>query len=147
LGFSVSLTKVYYSPQEAIMLVLDKLKEHNMSRTYKDKPYKFVNPEQDWDYRHTGILYTRQYRSYNADGGWEWAEYEATRYLEKAGVLTKKKKHQDIEHHWMTTPSWWTRLYMLRPQRARENQQLRNIQVLEDFDFVDTGRKPHVYYW
>ena len=118
-----------------------------MSRTYKDKPYKFANPEQDWDYRHTGIQYTRQYRSYTADRGWEWAEYEATRYLEKAGVLTKKKKHKDTEHHWMTTPSWWTRLYMRRPQRARENQSLRNIRVLEDFDFVDTGRKPHVYYY
>jgi hypothetical protein len=38
-------------------------------------------------------------------------------------------------------------MYMRRPQRARENQQLRNIRDIDDFDFVDTGRKPHTYYY
>jgi hypothetical protein len=117
-----------------------------MSRTYKDKPYKFMNPEQDWEYRHTGTPHTREYRVYS-EGCWKWVEYDRVYWLKKPGVLTKKKKHKDTEHHWMTTPSWWTRMYMRRPQRVRENQQLRNIRDIDEFDFVDTGRKPHIYYW
>jgi hypothetical protein len=124
-----------------------------MSRTYKDKPYKFVNPEQDWDYRHIGTPHTREYRVYS-EGCWKWVEYDTVYWLKKPGVLTKKKKHKDTEHHWMGTPghwthtpSHWTHIMMNRPQRARENQSLRCIYDLEDFDFVDTGRKPHIYYW
>lgn len=59
----------------------------------------------------------------------------------------KKSKRVDTEYHWMSTPGHWTRMFMVRPQRARENRSLRCIYDLENFDFVDTGRKPHIYYW
>lgn len=96
-----------------------------MSRTYKDTPNQFRFPEEVWDFRY----------------------FPGYPFLQRPGVKAKKRKHVDTEHHWMTTPSHWTRIMMNRPQRARENQQLRNIRVLEDFDFVDTKRKPHIYYW
>jgi len=36
---------------------------------------------------------------------------------------------------------------MIRPRRSKENQQLRNIVNVEEFDFVDIKRKNHIYYW
>ena len=59
----------------------------------------------------------------------------------------KKKKKVDTQHHWMSTPSRWTHEMMIRPRRSNENQQLRNIGDIEEFDFVDRKRKPHIYYW
>jgi hypothetical protein len=98
-----------------------------MSRTYKDRPSKIKYPE---SYSHDRV---------HIPGTWHSIELPTTR--------AKKPKHVDTEHHWMGTPSYWTHIMMNRPQRARENQSLRCIYDLEDFDFVDTGRKPHVYYW
>jgi hypothetical protein len=59
----------------------------------------------------------------------------------------KLPKRVDTEWHWMSTPGWWIRMMMNRPKRACENQSLHCIVELETFDFVDTGRKPHKYYW
>jgi hypothetical protein len=61
----------------------------------------------------------------------------------------KLKKHKDTEYHWMTTPMWWVRLIMNRPQRAQSHilEKLAvGLKDLEDFDFRDTRKKPFVYY-
>lgn len=87
-----------------------------MSRTYKDKPFKFREDDCSlWGFR-------REDRP-------------------------KKRKEKNTEYWWMSTPSWWTHMFMIRPRRSMENQQLRNISDLEDFDFVDIKKKNHVYYW
>jgi hypothetical protein len=87
-----------------------------MSRTYKDKPWKFK------------------------------AE-ESSQYGLKREDQPKKKKNKDTEGRWMGTPSWWTHMFMIRPRRVSENQQLRNIFDIEEFDFIDVKRKNHKYYW
>ena len=80
-----------------------------MSRTAKDKPYKFSNTES----------------------------------------ISKKKRELDTEYHWMSTPGWWTRLMMNKPQRRSEHLLERKALVsdIDNFDIPDTGKKPHVYYW
>ena len=86
-----------------------------MSRTYKDKPWKFKE-HSNWGFNQED--------------------------------KPKKKKRVDTEYHWMSTPSWWTHMFMIRPRRSRETQSLRVLpENLEDFDFVDTKRKPHKDYW
>ena len=90
-----------------------------MSRTNKDKPYKFK-------------LDSVTKHSYNNEDA------------------VKKRKELDTEDHWMSTPSWWVRMFMTRPQRVEQKRQMREIakqQDLEEVDFVDTKRKPQVYYW
>lgn len=122
-----------------------------MSRTYKDKPWKVKNPEAaDWrfgrekvPYERTGTdIYTgepRQITSY-------W-------FRELPGVKTKKKKHVDCDWHWMqSTPSWWTRLTMNRPQRREAH--LWEWEVahthpdhIDELDVPNVSHKPHCYYY
>jgi hypothetical protein len=62
----------------------------------------------------------------------------------------KLRKEQDYEDHWMTTPGWWVRMFMTKPQRVRMNRELRaavKAADLEEVDVVDLKRKPHVYYY
>lgn len=66
----------------------------------------------------------------------------------------KKRKTKDIIWHWLdATPSWWTRLFMNRPQRRkshlweRDVQKITNFDDLEDIDKPNVGKKPHKYYW
>ena len=99
-----------------------------MSRTYKDKPSRVLHDPYDKDRVMTET--------------WHYRELPTTK--------TKKRKEVDTEWHWMSTPSWWTRLNMVRPERrAAHLQEVMALKVvdLEDIDFVDTGRKPHQYYW
>lgn len=104
-----------------------------MSRTYKDKPPKFRFPEEQWNYGKVQIETQDYWISY-------WADLQ--------GVKTKKKRNVNTKWHWLgSTPSWWTYTFMIRPRRSKENQQLRNIKNIEDFDFVDVKRKNHIYYW
>lgn len=122
-----------------------------MSRTYKDKKrVKLKRYYKDrWETEHTKFTYE----------GWKytWPDYNTatgtitrTIYLEKAGAKPKQRKEVDTEDHWMTTPGWWIRLTMNRPERREhhllEKKILREIDI-EDVDFPDLGRKPHVYYW
>ena len=108
-----------------------------MSRTYKDRPARINYPEEQWDYRYDV---------------WGQRDFFSLRYLERRGVLTKKKKNVDTDHHWMSTPSWWTRLTMNRPQR-RNNRIWEDTVVGKGVDELDTedppviGKKPHIYYW
>lgn len=96
-----------------------------MSRTYKDKPSKITHPNL-WFYN-------------SLTGFWD------------EPPQPKKKKRKDTEWHWMTTPSWWTRLTMNRPKRKKQNRQLRvipdDLEQLDLVDVADTGNKPHEYYW
>lgn len=115
-----------------------------MSRTYKDKPHKFSAYAIEREQSTARVPCIREYTNIRTG---ELVEYVNYVFFDVPGSKKKKRKEVDTVYHWMSTPSWWTRMYMRRPQRARENQQLRNIRILEDFDFVDTGRKPHVYYW
>ena len=106
-----------------------------MSRTYKDLPSKLRYPEEQWDYRYY-LVGNRKYID----------------YLEYPGVLTKKKKHLDTEHHWMSTPMWWVREFMNQPQRTRGKQWERKIvkcpvKELIDEELPSVSRKPHLYYW
>ena len=107
-----------------------------MSRTHKDVPWKLRYPEQQWDYQYERNVFHH----------WPW--YAA---LEKAGVLTKKKRHYK-EYHGMPTPMWWIREYMTRPQRIRGKEwekQIVKVPVsgLIDEDVPNVSRKPHWYFW
>lgn len=108
-----------------------------MSRTLKDKPWKYKCPEQQWDYKYYA----------NEDRYWFW--YQA---LKKPGVLTKKKRSYE-DYHGMSTPMWWIRVHMNRPQRRASRvweAEVVKISNLEEVDMLDNpgvSRKPHIYYW
>jgi hypothetical protein len=107
-----------------------------MSRTHKDKPYKVTHPEEQLEYRKEKIKVEDSY----------------PRWMEKPGVKTKKRKECDTEYHWMTTPSWWTRLTMNRPQRLEGHLWERDVvkkdlDSLEEEDPPGVSHKPHIYYW
>lgn len=99
-----------------------------MSRTYKDKPHSLRFDAYDKDRILTEC--------------WGYRLLPTTK--------NKKRKAVDTEDHWMSTPSWWTRLMMNRPAR-REAHLLEvaalKAQNLEEFDFPDKGYLPHQYYW
>lgn len=104
-----------------------------MARTYKDRPSKLRFPEKQWDYR---------YHEEHC-----WGNYRARR-----GVLTKKRREVDTEWHWMSTPGWWIRQFMNRPQRRAGHAWEHDIVKwkIEDIDLSDypcVSRKPHIYYW
>jgi len=107
-----------------------------MSRTYKDRHSRIRYPEDQWDYMY--------YRS--GDGN------RLVNYLQRPGVLSKKKRRIDTEPHWMTTPMWFIREFMNRPQRVKGKQWERqivrcSIDSLLDQDTPNVKRKPHIYYW
>jgi hypothetical protein len=122
-----------------------------MSRTYKDSNrVKLKRYYKDrWETEHTKYEYESE--------KYLWPDFNVSvglttriKYLKKPGVLTKKRKEVDTTDHWMTTPGWWIRLTMNRPERREhhllEKKVLREIDI-EDVDFPDLGRKPHIYYW
>lgn len=118
--FSLILTGEYYA-------ILDILKEPNMSRTTKDKPSKLK-----FDYDTDRVM------------------TENWRYRQLPTTKPKKRKELDTEDHWRSTPSWWTKMTMIRPERRAahllEKKSLRVVDI-EDMDFPDLGKKPHCYYW
>lgn len=111
-----------------------------MSRTYKDKPYKHTEyaKERDAALQRKEVPYLNGTVYY-----WVW---------DNSGKR-KKRKEVDSEYHWMNTPSWWTNMFMNRPQRHEGRMwehEVSKIQNPEDLDEVDTpnvSKKPHVYYW
>lgn len=108
-----------------------------MSRTHKDVPPHHRKPREiyDWNWDVEKI---------NLGPG-----YPLFWYKQLPSTKTKKRKEVDCEWHWMSTPSWWTRITMNRPQRRfyhlLEHKAL--MSDLEDFDFPDLKKKPHIYYW
>lgn len=120
-----------------------------MSRTYKDRPSKVNFPDWFREDTHVGVSYTRTGRNYRTG---EYGEWPSICLLKVAGVLTKKRKECDFEWHWLqSTPSWWTRCMMNRPQRRRSR--VWEHEVVKYHIYDDTleppllGRKPHLYYY
>ena len=66
----------------------------------------------------------------------------------------KLRKEVDTEDHWMSTPSWWTHLIMIRPQRragrvwesAFVNTDI-DMWALQEVDAPGVSKRPHQYYW
>ena len=120
-----------------------------MSRTYKDRSYEqspFYTP-----YNHdTEIIRCEITRKdWRGEG---MVTYNHIYYMELPTTKPKQPKHVDTEYHWMSTPSWWTRLVMNRPQRRAGRIWERNAAhtVKEELDVLDTpsvSHKPHQYYW
>ena len=111
-------------------------KGHDMSRTLKDRKWKLKFPELDYRFDSVKITSDNSY---------------SIRYIQLPGVKTKKKRELDTDWHWLnSTPSWWTRLMMNRPQRRAgrvwEHKVLKQ-QDLEDCDPPLVGHKPHIYYY
>ena len=99
-----------------------------MSRTYKDKAYKFKYEPHGMD-----MIMTEGYG-----------------YRLGKTTKTKKRKEVDTEWHWMNTPGWWIRLCSNRPQRRAGHIWETNVHRevdLEDTDPPGVGRRPHIYYW
>jgi len=66
----------------------------------------------------------------------------------------KLRKAVDTEDHWMSTPSWWTHLFMIKPQRRAgrlwESEFINSdisMWSLEEADAPGVSHKPHSYYW
>lgn len=123
-----------------------------MSRTYKDRPYKFKPYHLEKEASTECIQYEAEY--------YEWGtgiKRSGIRFcwLKVRGVKTKKKKTYNPYKagDWgMSTPSWWTKMFMNRPQRAKLNRLARKAATLsrselEDFDIPFTKNKPHSYYY
>ena len=114
-----------------------------MSRTYKDKPYKFSH-KQYWE--QDRVLVSCEVIRTN----WltkELEEYTASRYIELPTTKTKKRKEVDTEDHWRTTPMWWHRLTYTRPERRKVKMLLATVADVETIDVPDTGRLPKIYFW
>jgi hypothetical protein len=71
------------------------------------------------------------------------------RYLQIPGAKTKKRKEHDTEYHWMSTPSWWNRLFNNIPQRRKGRAWERKVLVegVDETDPPNFSKRPHHYYW
>lgn len=126
-----------------------------MSRTYKDRPYRIRFPENypflD-DYERIEYTAISSYYGLNDEGdiGFFTREYTAVTCLKKPGIKTKKRKTDNNEWQWMSTPGWWIRCQMTRPQRRNSRVWERKVLTQVDLEEADPpllGRKPHIYYW
>ncbi len=119
-----------------------------MSRTYKDRPSRVRFPREN---EYFPVPYIRVGRN------WKTGEYEERLgwyFIKKPTALPKKRRTDDSEWHWQSTPSWWTRIFMNRPQRIASKRWEREIVKYsfwdianDDFDPPLIGDKPHTYYW
>lgn len=127
-----------------------------MSRTYKDKPYKFIR-EVDYDDQYDRIEYEAEVYSYEPYYKWHYKRVYtgetriSTFSIKKAGVFTKKKRNALNRDDWWfrCTPSWWTHMTSTVPKRAacRNWAKTLTLENLEEADCPDYGNKPHSYYW
>ncbi len=94
-----------------------------MSRTYNTRPTRIVHG----DYRD---------------------RYEEGYCLLKRGYLPKLKRNVDTENHWMSTPSWWTRMMMNRPSRSKARIDCHKVHFAIDYEDVDIDHfRDKPYYW
>ena len=105
-----------------------------MSGTFKDKPWKYKYPEKQWDYQYE-------------DGIDCWFARK-----QRPGVLSKKKRNSKDYYHGMSTPMWWVREVMNRPQRCKAKAWEHTVVKcsVDELDAIDTpiaSKKPHIYYW
>lgn len=127
-----------------------------MSRTYKDKPDRLKRYPRLQDvalYKTEEVC--QEYTYEFVDGELKKVRLDEPRtftrkyYLQQKTTKPKKRKRQDTEWHWMSTPSWWTRMTMNRPQRRQGRLWERKV-LFEDVEETDPplfGKKPHNYYW
>lgn len=118
-----------------------------MSRTWKDKPYKLKYESYLKDT--VSVPYTTARVS---SATHEMCEYNFTYTLYLKTTKPKKRKKVDTESHWMSTPSWWTKISMIRPQRREGSLWERDtvktsLSELEEVDKPSVSRKPHKYFW
>lgn len=113
-----------------------------MSRTLKDKPSKLKGDA--WDKDREYYNYTRVWVTYSG----ELVEHEWKAYMETKTTKTKKRKEVDTEDRWRSTPGWWVRLTMNKPQR-REVHLWERKALFSDLDELiqPTRKVGHVYYW
>ena len=129
-----------------------------MSRTYKDIPSRIRFPKY-WERDREMLVSTRQITKVtNLD--WDTMEFVTTEleqpyervhysWIDLPTTKPKQRKRVDTENHWMSTPSWWTRLMMNKPQRRRAHVWERKalLEDLEETDPPGVSHKPHWYYW
>lgn len=122
-----------------------------MSRTLKDVPYKVRKENKKYNQYNPNadcvqVPYTREWVGWDGelvDHSWHYLVRLPT-------TIPKKRKELDTEEHWMTTPGWWIRLMMNKPKRREAHmleKKAHRVEDLEDVDFVNSKRKPHIYYW
>lgn len=110
-----------------------------MSRTFKDIPYRLV-----YEYKTNYVKYPKNeyfYDSEKDDIKRREYEYHFNRFEQE----TKSRKY----YHHMSTPSWWTRAVMNRPNRRAARVWERRV-LFQDIELADppgVSRKPHKYYW
>lgn len=118
-----------------------------MSRTYKDRPTRIRFPQYTIDDKYEYFEYELETPRLN----WHGKLITHSKYsLKKAGYLPKKSRREDTVWRWQSTPSWWTRMYMTRPERTRAKREVAKIKYcadLEEVDIPNLKKKPHVYYW
>ena len=81
-----------------------------MSRTYKDVPWKHRDVENNYDHGRHRVAYV----GVSATIG----EYTTYWLRDIKGAKRKKKRRVDTKWHWMTTPGWFIKEFMTKPQRA-----------------------------
>lgn len=97
-----------------------------MSRTTKDIPSKFKREPWDID-----LVWVEGYRHRNTKT-----------------KKTKKRKEVDTEDHWMSTPGWWVKMTMNRPQRREVHLWERKALFSDIEELIQPVRKVgHVYFW
>lgn len=129
-----------------------------MSRTYKDRPWRvrrLYDHDRDVVYLSGSTLVTRVTQLNLDTMEFETAELEEPyvrnwfRRLESKTTKPKQRKAKDTEYHWMSTPSWFHRIFNNVPQRRRGRAWERKV-LLEDLDETDPPRfskRPEKYYW
>jgi hypothetical protein len=133
-----------------------------MSRTYKDRPYKIRFPQERRDdyvvYKEEPWLQTTKVVGYDRETFKTIEEelpfpvWHVTRW-EIPGPTTKPKLRRYKESRgygrYTGAPSWWTRMFMNKPQRHKGRQWERKVlfEDLEETDPPGVSRKPFVYYY
>lgn len=61
-----------------------------------------------------------------------------------------KRRAFGTNWRWQSTPGWWVRMQMTRPQRRAVKVwevMARNATDLDRIDMPPHGKKPHLYFW
>lgn len=121
-----------------------------MSRTFKDR--KFGRTYWREQRERETIEFAYEVREVGWDG--KPIVYQRRRSLQRPGVRPKLRKDyvNKLESACYSTPMWWIREMMNRPERKSANQLTREavkyrLEDIDAIDIPDLGRNPHIYYW
>ena len=118
-----------------------------MSRTTKDKKWDIRHPENASTFGKEKLEYIIEYTSFYTG---EKCKYNSYTYVDIPGAKTKKKRGVDGKWRWyQRTPSWWTKMTMLKPQRRAGRIWERKV-LFEDIEETDppgVGKKPRIYFY